>query len=548
MTKSTKQLIFVILILFVVNITGSKYYKRFDLTKDKRYTLSSISTTILSKLDKAIIINVYLEGDFPAEFKRLQIETQQFLTELKAKNSSIFYRFINPEDRRETLIRKGMIPSRLTVEENGKLSEAIIFPWAEIKYGKKTELVSLLPDTVLKTQEEQLQNAVEKLEYSFINGLHTITKNNKKKIAILSGNGELGDIYLYSFLSKIKNKYNLAKFTLDSVAKNPQKTLADLKKYDLAVIAKPKTRFSEEEKYVLDQYIVNGGNSLWMIDNNYADIDSLYNEGVMMAAPRDLNLTDLLFSYQIRINNKLVQDLYSAKIPLATGNTGNQTQFQYLNWFFNPLVNGNPNHPITSNIAPVKFEFTTQIDILKGDLQKTPLLVSSELTKKTGTPSIIELQSIANAPKQETYTNGPQLFSVLLEGTFSSAYENRTKPFSIVKEDSNKPAKMIIVADGDIAKNQLLKGEPYDLSKDKWTGETYGNKDFLENAVDYLLDDEGIIELRNKSIQINLLDKQRAFEDKKFWQLVNVIMPLIALVGFGISFRCYRKKKYSAFH
>ncbi|PQJ23341.1 gliding motility-associated ABC transporter substrate-binding protein GldG [Tenacibaculum sp. SG-28] len=546
MTKNIQQLILVLLILLVVNVTGSKYYKRFDLTKDKRYTLSSISNTILDNLENTIFINVYLEGDFPAEFKRLQIETQQFLRELKAKNASIYYRFINPDDLRETLIRKGMFPSRLTVEEDGKLSEAIIFPWAEIQYGKKRELVSLLPDTVLKTQEEQLQNAIEKLEYSFINGIHAITKNSKKKIAVLSGNGELEDIYLYSFLSKIKSKYNLAKFTLDSVANNPQKTLADLKKYDLTVIAKPQTRFSEEEKYVLDQYIINGGNSLWMIDNNYADIDSLYNEGVMMAAPRDLNLTDLLFSYQIRINNKLVQDLYSAKIPLATGNIGNQTQFQYLNWFFNPLVNGNPNHPITSNIAPVKLEFTTQIDILKGDLQKTPLLVSSELTKKIGTPSIIELQSIAKAPKEEVFTNGPQLFAVLLEGSFSSAYENRTKPFAITQQTPNKPAKMIIIADGDIAKNQLLKGEPYDLSKDKWTGATYGNKEFLENAVDYLLDDEGIIELRNKSIQINLLDKQKAFEDKKFWQLVNVILPLLALVGFGMSFTYYRKKKYSA--
>ena len=202
---------------------------------------------------------------------------------------------------------------------------------------KKKELVSLLPNTVAKTQESQLQNAIQKLEYSFINAIHNLTKVSKQKIAVIAGNGELEDIYLYSLLSEVGKKHRLAKFTLDSVANNPIKTLKDLTTYDLAIIAKPTERFTEQEKLTLDQFITNGGKSLWMIDNNFADTDSLYNEGKMLAFPRDLNLTDLLFSYQVRINNKLIKDLYSAKIPLATGNVGNQAQFQHLNWFLSSV-------------------------------------------------------------------------------------------------------------------------------------------------------------------------------------------------------------------
>ncbi|TDQ29692.1 gliding motility-associated ABC transporter substrate-binding protein GldG [Tenacibaculum caenipelagi] len=546
MNKKLQHIALALIGLLIVNYIANSVYKRFDLTQDKRYTLSKVSETLIDKIDTPLSINVYLEGDFPAEFKRLQIETRQFLEELHAKNANIRFRFINPDNIRERLVKKGMMPSQLTVEEDGKLSEAIIFPWAEVTYGKKTELVSLLPNSIAKTQEAQLQNAVEKLEYSFANALHSITLKEKQKIAVLAGNGELQDIYQYSLLSEIGKKYRLAKFTLDSVASNPQKTLKDLRAYDLAIIAKPTKRFSEEEKFTLDQFITNGGKSLWMIDNNYADTDSLYNEGKMLSFPRDLNLTDLLFGYQVRVNNKLIQDLYSAKIPLATGNVGNQTQFQHLNWFYHPLVNGNPNHPITKNVAPVRFRFTTQIDTLKGSLKKTPLLVTSVLTKKIGTPNFVELQSIAKEPQENEYSAGPQLLAVLLEGAIPSAYKNRIKPFETPDfKTESETNKMIVIADGDVGRNQILKGKPHDLSVDKWTGEQFGNKEFLINAIDYLLDDSGLIQLRNKTIQINLLDKQRAFAEKRFWQFINIGIPLVLLTLFGFGFNYWRKKKYS---
>jgi ABC-2 type transport system permease protein len=546
MNKNTKNSVFLIIGLLVLNVVNQGFYWRFDLTADKRYTLSETTHLILSAVDKPLFITVYLKGDFPSEFKRLQVETRQYLEELSAENPNIKIHFENPDDQRESLIKKGMTPSQLTVEEDGKLSEAIIFPWAEINFGKKATIVSLLPTAIVARQEEQLQKAIENLEYGFSNAINSIIQTKKKRIAIITGNGELQDIYQYSFLSEVSKKYKLAKFSLDSVATNPQQTLKDITTFDLAIIAKPTQKFSEKEKLTLDQFITNGGKTLWMLDNVQADQDSLFNSGKMLAYPRDLNLTDLLFSYGIRLNTTLIKDLYAAKIALATGNVGNQTQFQNLDWFYHPLVGGNPNHAITKNIAPVRLQFANQIDTLKNNLKKTPLLISSPLTQKVGTPAIIELQSIADEPQEKEYVSGNQLFAILLEGAFNSGYKNRIKPFetSLFRENAINN-KMIVVADGDVGQNQILKGQPTDLSRDKWTNEQFGNKDFLLNAVDYLLDDTGLMALRNKTLQINMLDKQKAFKERTFWQFLNIGLPLVLLFTFGIIFTYLRKRKYS---
>jgi ABC-2 type transport system permease protein len=537
MNKKIKNSAILIIGLIALNSINQSFYKRFDLTADRRYTLSETTNTIISKVDENLFITVYLEGDFPSEFKRLQAETRQYLEELAAKNSKIKVNFKNPDTQRETLIKKGMLPSQLTVEEDGKLSEAIIFPWAEINYGKKIETVSLLPSSIVASQEEQLQKAIENLEYSFSSAINSITLQKRKRVAILNGNGELTDLYQYSFLSEVAKKYRLAKFTLDSVAANAQKTLEDLSRLDLAIIAKPTEKFTEKEKFVLDQFISNGGKALWMLDIVQANQDSLATHDKMLAYPRDLNLTDLLFNYGIRINTSLIKDLYAAQIPLATGQVGNQTQFKNLDWFYHPLVGGNPNHPITKNVAPVRLQFASPIDTLKNNIKKTALLVSSLLTQKVGTPKIIALQSIAEEVIETDYNSGHQLFAVLLEGEFNSAYKNRIKPFetSLFKEKS-KENKMIIIADGDVGKNQILKEKPYDLARDKWTNQQFGNKDFLLNAVDYLLDDSGLLSLRNKSLQIRLLDKQKAFKERTFWQFLNVYIQKLPKSTF---FKCF---------
>ena len=546
MNKKIKNIAIISIGLMLLNIINQSFYTRLDLTSDNRYTLSKTTKNIVSKVDKFLFVTVYLEGDFPSEFKRLQQETRQYLEELALENSNIKINFEAPDNQREALIKRGMMPSQLTVEEDGKLSEAIIFPWAEISFGKRSKVVSLLPNAIVASQDEQLQKAIENLEYSFSNAINSITQKQQKRIAVLTGNGELQDIYQYSFLSEVSKKYRLGKFTLDSVATNPQKTLQDLTNFDLAIIAKPTQKFTSKEKFTLDQYIANGGKTLWMLDYVQADQDSLFANGKMLAYPRDLNLTDLLFSYGIRINTTLIKDLYAAQIPVATGKVGNQTQFKNLEWFYHPLVSGNPNHAITKNVSPIRLQFANQIDTLKNNIKKTPLLISSVLTQKIGTPSFIELQSIADEVIENDYNNGNQLFAVLLEGNFKSAYKNRVKPYgsSIYKENATNN-KMVIISDGDVSKNQILKDEPFDLNRDKWTNQQFGNKYFLINSIDYLLDDVGLIQLRNKTLTIKTLDKQKAFKERTFWQLLNVVLPLLIIFSFGFVFNYWRKKKYS---
>ena len=537
----------VLLALFVLNFLGNKFYKRFDLTQDQRYTLSKETIDIVKSIKQPIAIKVYLQGDFPAEFKRIQVETKQFLEELSVLNSNIKFRFIDPISNSKELIKKGLQPSRLTVQENGKVSEAVIFPWAVVTYNDKSENVSLLSNTTAKSQEEQLQKWIENLEYEFANALHKVTSNKIKKIAILKGNGELDDIYLFSFLKELGEYYKLAEFTLDSVKTNPEKTLNDLSFYDLTIIAKPSKPFSEREKFTLDQYIINGGKTLWLIDNVIAEMDSLMVNGNSLASNRDLNLTDLLFSYGVRINYNITKDLYSSTIRLASGNSGNKTQYQDFLWHYFPLIISNDKNPITTNLDPILLKFPSTIDTLKNKIDKTILLKSSPFAKVIGTPWKISLNEIAIQPEEKDFNNPNNIFGVLLEGNFNSAYANRIKPFNLksfnAKGVNNK---MVVIADGDIIANETFRGEPIALDKDKWTNQPYGNINFLLNTIHYLLEDNGILKLRTKNLKIQFLDKEKVFKERYYWQIFNIIMPLGLLGLFGFILHYLRKKKYSS--
>ncbi len=537
----------VIIVLIVLNTLGNSFYSRFDITKDRRYTLSDETIEIVSNIDQPIVIKVYLQGDFPAEFKRIQMETNQFLEELSALNSNIRFRFVDPKSNSKELIKKGLQPSRLTVQEDGKVSEAVIFPWATINYNEKSENVSLLSNTNASTQEEQLQRSIENLEYQFANALHKITSEKNKKIAILKGNGELDDIYLYSFLKELRTYYKLAEFTLDSVDTNPERTLNELTFYDLAIIAKPSESFSEKEKFALDQYIINGGKTLWLIDNVYAEMDSLMQSGKSLAFNRELNLTDLLFNFGVRINYNVTKDLYSSSIRLAAGNSGNQTQYQDFLWPYFPLIISTNNNPISTNLDPILLKFPSSLDTIQNNIKKTILLQSSPLSKVVGTPSNIALNEIANQPDKEEYIDKHIIFGVLLEGNFKSAYASRVKPFDLNNfKDKGLKNKMVVIGDGDIIANETYRGEPLPLNIDKWTNQPYGNAEFLLNTVQYLLDDSGIIKLRSKNLQVQFLDKEKAFQERRYWQLFNLILPLVILSLFGFAFHYFRKKKYSS--
>ena len=338
----------------------------------------------------------------------------------------------------------------------------------------------------------------------------------------------------------------MAPFTLDSVASNPQKTLNDLKGFDLIISAKPMEPFSEEEKYVLDQYTMQGGKSLWLTEAIIMDKDSLYNNsGKAVAIMKDLNLSDFFFKYGVRVNPVMVNDLYSAPITLAIGEGGN-AQFQPVQWPYSPLAANNPNHPITTNINPVRFDFASQIDTLKNSIEKTILLRSSKLTKLVGVPSEVDLEIVTSEPDPKSYINPHQSLAVLLEGEFTSVYKNRVKPFQLNDDKTNSiSTKMIVIADGDVIKNDVIKNKPQELGFDRMTGRRFGNSEFLENAVNYLLNDDGLIDIRTKDVALQFLDPQKIEKEKTKWQIVNIALPLVLLALFGFVFSYIRKRKYT---
>ncbi|WP_242203572.1 gliding motility-associated ABC transporter substrate-binding protein GldG [Aestuariivivens insulae] len=555
MNSNLKHIGLLLIAIVTVNFLSSKLYKRFDLTEDSRYTLSQATVNIIDEVASPIEIDVFLEGnDFPSEFRRLQNETRQLLEEFSAKNNKVIYKFIDPLENEnnidqniQALTQRGLTPMRMNVQENGKASQAIIFPWALASYNGVTVSIPLIKNKIGSTQQELVSNSVQHLEYAFADGFSKLTQPKRRKIAVLKGNGQLKDQYIADFLKKLSEYYFIAPFTLDSVSANPQKTLKDLEAFNLIINAKPTEAFSEEEKLVLDQYTMNGGKSLWLIDAVAMEKDSLQNDaGTNFAVSRDLNLTDFLFKYGVRINPVLLSDLYSAPIMLATG-SGNDTQFMRLQWPYSPLASANPNHPITSNLNLVKFDFANQIDTLKNSIQKTILLQSSKLTRLEGTPKEIRLENATEKQDPALFNKGNQVLAVLLEGEFTSVYNNRIKPFKLVTEKNQSPStKLIVVADGDVVKNDIDRNRPLPLDFDRSSNQAIGNKEFLLNAVNYLLDDDGLINIRTKEIAVAFLNPQKIAEEKTKWQLLNTALPLALLALFGLAFNYYRKKKYAA--
>jgi gliding-associated putative ABC transporter substrate-binding component GldG len=347
---------------------------------------------------------------------------------------------------------------------------------------------------------------------------------------------------------QVRESYYIGPFTLDSVAKNPTGSLQALQKYDLAIIVKPTESFTNEEKQVLDQFIVNGGKTIWLFDQVSMEMDSLYNDvGANLAFPKDLNLNDMFFKYGIRVNPDLIKDEQGSPIKLATGDPGTAAQFQTFNWKFAPLVYPISKHPIVKNLGGIKFDFASGIDILGNDVQKTILLESSVYSKKIGTPVEINLNLVSEESTPNDYTKtGSIPLSVLLEGSFSSMFENRILPFEQKSFRSQGVAnKMVVIADGDLIKNQLDKNlQPLELGYDQRTGNFYDNKDFLMNCVNYLLDDTGLITIRSKDIDLPLLDKEKVYEEYGITTLQTIGLPLLLLLLFGLLFRYFRKKKY----
>ena len=538
----------------LINGISSLIYVRIDLTEDKRYTLSEQAIEAVDTFNSVIVVDVLLEGELPPEFAKLKEETKQILEEFASRNDNIKFNFIDPlsditqaEATIAELQSLGLTPANVTVEENGRVSQEIIFPWAMVNYNNKTIKVPLLKNKLGATSEERVNNSVQNLEYAFADAFTKLAIKTKKRVAVIKGNGQLDDIYLADYLTTIRDYYNIGAITLDSVEKNPQKVFDQLKEYDLAIIAKPTEAFTDKEKYVLDQFIINGGKSIWLMDQVAIELDSLFNpEGSSMAFPRDLNLNDFFFKYGFRINPVLISDLYFTQIVLASGE-GNNSQYNPVPWYYHPMVFSRNNHPINNNLEAVRFQFANSIDTISNSYRKTVLYSSSPLSKTEGVPKLISLEIINTPPDKEKYNDGDKPLAVLIEGEFSSAFNNRIVPVKLegAKIEGNDN-KMLIIADGDVIKNQIRNNRPLELGYDKWTNNFYGNKEFLVNSTNYLLDDTGLINIRNKKVKIALLDQEKIANQKTKWQLINVGIPVALVLIFGFAFNYFRRRKFSA--
>ena len=551
--NSISKVVIALVCLLAVNYIAKQWHTRIDLTQDKRYTLSEVSKKTLAKIQNPIVIDVLLKGNIPTEFKKLQTETIQLLDEYAAANNNIIVNFVNPLEGEEhpesviqELINNGYQPLQITQNEAGKSSIEYIFPWAVISDGKKSERVRLFVNKLGSTDQEQVQNSVQKLEYNFTDALYKFALDKKKKIAILRSNGALEDIYMADFLKTAHEYYFIAPFTLDSVATNPEKTLHDLEKFDLLLVPKPTEPFTDAQKQVVDQYIMNGGRALWLIDNVAVSLEDMYKTGGMtMAMPVNLNLTDMFFQYGFRINYTLVNDLYFSEIIVATGD-GSQTRYMPIPWVYNPLVISGNNHLINNHLDAVRFQFANSIDTLKNGVKKTVLLASSPFSKADGTPREINLRFDPNNQNKEAYKHGNIPLAVLLEGEFNSVYKDRIRPINLKeKSDRSKPTKMLVVADGDIIKNDIdsKNNIPLELGFDKWTNKYYDNKAFLQNALNYLLDDTEFLSLRNKKVQLAFLDKEKVAESANSWQIKVFVYPLLLLILVMLSVLYFYRKK-----
>lgn len=558
-SSSLKDIISLVVVLVVIYSVGQLFYKRFDLTQDKRFTLSEVTKEIVAMADSPIMVDVFLKGNFPPEFRRLQMETKQLLEEFANENPNIKFEFYNPtEDDSETVQKQieefVLTPAQVSVMEGGKQSVELVYPWAVAHHNGQSVSIQLLKNQLGSTTEERVTSSLQNLQYAFADGFKKLVTEKSKKVAVIKGNGELDDRYIFDFFTTLRDYYYTAAFTLDSVATNPVGTLKKLREYDLIVVAQPTIPFTDEQKYVLDQYTMNGGKSLWLYDATQIHRDP--DTGKLFAFGTDLNLNDFFFRYGIRVNPNLVKDIYSAPIVLASGEDMD-TQYDRYPWFFSPLSSSANNHPIVTNIEAVKFDYASTIDTLPNDIQKTVLLSSSPISKIVGLPYEINFDQeiprnlkIVNEGIDPTEYNAGEIpLAVLLEGKFTSAFKNRVKPIQLTDGlkniDDGEPSKMVVISDGDVIKNQMEGNRPLELGYDKLTNSLYGNKEFLLNTVNYLLDDSGLINIRTKQIAIPFLDTRVAVLERSKWQALNLLLPLGLLALFGVGFNFYRKRKYT---
>ncbi len=549
-----------IAIVVLLNVLSSAVFYRVDLTSDKRYTLSDSTKQMLRSLNDKVFVKVMLTGNMPAGFKRLSTSTKELLNDFKAyAGSNIQYEFEDPlvgksneEKNRiyKEMSEKGLQPTNVQSVDGDEYSEKIIIPGALVYYHGREVPVDLLVNEKGIASQEALNISVSQLENKFASAIQQLTVTRKPKITFLYGQGELQSYYLADILQPLFDFYEVDTLNLSHIVnvKNDVKVI---------VVAKPVTAFDEKDKFKLDQYIMRGGKILWLLDALNADMDSLTQKPTMLAVDLPLNLEDQLFTYGVRVNPVLLLDLQCNPVPLLVNNPGgNQPEFRLFPCYYFPVLVPDRNNIITKNIDAVSSIFPSTIDTVNvGGVKKTILLHSSDYSKIAFTPWQIDFRELKNKPQQETFNKRKQPVAVLLEGSFTSVYRNRLaqgmidmmndslkQPFL---EQSSTPSKMIVIADGDIIKNDFSKGKPTSLGYYKYTGEYFNNKNFLLNCIDYLSGHTNRIETRSKTVQLRLLDMQKVKKERLQWQLINLLLPVGFILLFGLMFTFVRVKKYS---
>ncbi len=563
-----------LLLVFLLNSLANSIDFRFDMTAENRHSLAEETKTIIHDLDDNLFIKVYLDGDFPADFKYLQNAVHNLLSQLKEISpKNIDFEFINPNqsnsdaDRMalfKQLVNQDLTPTDLEIRTAGNNSNQIIFPGALIYYKDKKEAVNFLTNTLGNTTSKNINTSVENLEYDFVSAIKHLKQNKVEKIAFLTGNGELTENEVYDVTESVAkdnfklsynysiDRFNIKKFAIDSTTMQPNlsRQLALLKSYKVVVIAKPTIAFNNIDKLLIDQYIMNGGRVLWLVDGVIADMDSLRQEkSSFIALKNQLNIDDQLLKYGVRINANLIEDLRASQIPIITGYSNNIPQQEFYDWPYFPLLTSDSKHPISKGIDAVKCNFVSSIDTIKNTIKKTILLHSSKKSRLNLAPAKVSLGMLENPPATETYNKKNEPIAVLLEGNFESVFKNRIQiKQSLIKlKNESTPTKMIVVADGDIIANSISSSSKlYPLGYDPFIKYTYsGNKHFIINAIHYLCDDIGLTKLKSKELTIRLLDKSKIKRYKLLIQLINIVFPLILLLVFALFFTTIKKRKYA---
>lgn len=550
------QLFVGVSIIILLNIIGSFVFHRFDLTSEKRYSLSPATKALLKNLDDIVYIKVYLEGDFPAGFKRLQNETREMLDEFRvyANDNNLQYEFIDPSadpDRKKTtdiykqLAEQGLKPTTIHVKEKSGSSQKIIFPGAIFTYKNRSLPLQLLKSQAGAPPEQMLNISVQGLEYEISNTIRKLSTVIKPRVGFLQGHGELEENDVMDISKSLSEYYTVEEVRIDGKLN----ALAGLR---ALVIAKPDSAFSENDKFIIDQFVMKGGRVLWLVENVHASMDSLQ-RGLTVGLPIATNLDDQLFKYGARINTNLVQDLQAAAIPIVTGYVGNQPQQSLFPWYYFPLAVADSKHPIVNNLNAVKFEFANTIDTVGNkNVKKTILLHTSKYTKVLNAPVRISLSIVQHEPKTEQYNKPFQPLAVLLEGKFESVFKNRLPQEMVNNKDIgftevSGENKMIVISDGDVIRNDIQKttGNIFPLGVDRYTRTEYGNKNFILNCMNYLCDESGLISVRSRNVELRMLDRARIESEGTKWKMFNIAAPIILLLGFGMIQYFVRKKKYT---